>query len=373
MTTAMATNDMTLSNQWATRPDDQRYTSLEGLLAAVQARRDESWTENPLSGKLRVLPHPERENDLAVVIQKRMTGTEHVLYPTHWGFGQLAQLAGAPAQYLRKIDPQLAAINLQWGLEHQPARDDALVLARSNGSEDLRAITSTSYGRIYDNDVVSALVELNRRSDGRWVIPDSSYTSREPRRATTLYASDRDVFCFLCDPKNPITIGNDTLFRGFYVWNSEVGSLTFGLKMFLYRYVCDNRIIWGQQDARELRIRHTAGAPDRFIREAAPALTAYAESATAGMVEQIKRAKEMDVPVKKTGAEKQPIQSWLRDRGFTVKQSEDVVKTAEKEEGEARSLWDIVNGVTAMARGVKHTDERVKLEAAAGELMKFAA
>ena len=45
------------------------------------------------------------------------------------------------------------------------------------------------------------------------------------------------------------------------------------------------------------------------------------------------------------------------------------MKNAKAEEGEARSLWDIVNGITAYARQTPHTDERVKLETAAGNLL----
>ena len=37
-----------------------------------------------------------------------------------------------------------------------------------------------------------------------------------------------------------------------------------------------------------------------------------------------------------------------------------------------RSLWDIVNGITASARQIRHTEERVKVETAAGRLMRYA-
>ena len=52
----------------------------------------------------------------------------------------------------------------------------------------------------------------------------------------------------------------------------------FGIATFTYDYVCDNRIIWGQRNFRELKIRHTSGGPHRFVANAVPQLTAYAES-----------------------------------------------------------------------------------------------
>jgi len=35
---------------------------------------------------------------------------------THWSFGQLTSLVGAPAAYLRELPAPLAAINVQYGL-----------------------------------------------------------------------------------------------------------------------------------------------------------------------------------------------------------------------------------------------------------------
>ena len=42
---------------------------------------------------------------------------------------------------------------------------------------------------------------------------------------------------------------------------------------------------------------------------------------------------------------------------------------AESEQGEARSLWDIVQGITASARGIPNSDTRVQVETKAGKLM----
>lgn len=140
------------------------------------------------------------------------SGLRRLLTPTNWSFTQLAGYAGAPAGYLRKLPAELAAINLQWGLETE-GKQDALVLAQSNGENHLRALTSTSYGRIWDIDVVKGVEKVN--ADGRWEIPAATYTTKNPKRATTLYASDRDVFIFLVDPKNPIEVAGEQLFRGF--------------------------------------------------------------------------------------------------------------------------------------------------------------
>lgn len=361
----LSTNLFAASQQWATRPDDQRFTSLADLKASVAKRRHESWTATPRVADLRMVP--TESNGLQVDVFDPTIGARRQISPTNFAFGQLAGYAGAPASYLRKLPAELAAINLQYGLEKNAVRDDALMLARSNGDHTLRAMTSTSYGRIWDAQVVEAVEKVNH--DGRWKVPAASYATTNPKRATTLYASDRDVFIFLVDPDHEVEVDGEKLYRGFYTWNSEVGAATFGISTFLYRYVCDNRIIWGATNVRELKIRHSGGAPERFAYEGAKYLRTYAEESTAGLVDSIRRAKNLELPeAKQQGG----LQEWLQKRGFTKAVAKASVDAAVAEEGKARSLWDIVNGVTAYARSLSHADERVELETKAGKLMDMA-
>jgi hypothetical protein len=359
------------SHEWATRPDDQRYLDLESLLTAVQQRKKESWTSTTPAQKLRCVTTDD--GDLAVATYNRTVGDTVALLPSNWAFGQLASYAKAPAQYLRSLPAELAAINLQWGLESNPVRDNALVLAQSNGVQALRAMTSPSYGRIWDEQVVNSVMRVN--TDGRWKVPSASYATSNPKRATTLYASDRDVFLFLVDDQNAIEVGGETLFRGFMAWNSEVGSAVFGLTTFLYRYVCDNRMVWGATNVQELRIRHTSGAPDRFLYEGRDYLRRYAEESSIATVRAIEKAQAYEIPdaAKPKGEGKRAVGDWLKARGFTAPVAKAAVDAAEVEEGEVRSLWDVINGVTAYARGIKHTDARVDLETKAGRLMDLVA
>lgn len=359
----MNANLMQASRQWATRPNDERFLSLTDLKAKVAQRKNESWTAAPLVKDMRV---QSTGDGLVVNLYDPAKYDVISLSPTHWSFSQLAQYAQAPASYLRQLPSELAAINLQYGLEFNSIRESGLVLAQSNGDHKLRAITSESYGRIWDMQVVEAVERVNQ--DGRWQIPAASYATTNPLRATTLYASDRDVFLFLVDPEHPVEVGNETLFRGFFTWNSEVGSAVFGLTTFLYRHVCDNRIIWGTTDVRELRIRHTGGAPERFAYEGRKYLERYANESTDKIVDGIVKTKETEIPVRRGDT----VQQWLQERGFSKAQAKAGYETAIMEEGQARSIWDIVNGITAYARTIPHTDGRINLERKASDLMKYA-
>src|ERR671928_598101 len=135
---------------------------------------------------------------------------------------------------------------------------------------------------------------------------------------TTLYASDRDVFLFLCDDLNPIEAGRlpngepDLYFRGFYCWNSEVGSKTLGIASFFLRAVCMNRNLWGVEGFEEITIRHSKFAAQRFAHEAAPALTSFANSSPAPFVSGIAAARQRIVA--RTDEDRQ---TFLRRRGFS--------------------------------------------------------
>jgi hypothetical protein len=363
-------NAKTLHNEWASRPDDQRFLTLDDLQRHVEQRKRESWTLATEPKNIRAVLH---EGDGAPQLRIRVEDPSRDdpvdLTPTHWSFGQFAAMAGASSGvgYLRTMPAELAAINLQWGLEHRAVREEALLYAQSNGANVARCWTSTTYGRIYDLDVCRAVQKVN--ADGRWKVPAASYATKNPKRATTLYASDRDLFVFLCDPDRAIEIpgASEPLFRGFIASNSEVGARTMTLIGFLYNRVCDNRTIWGLTNVQELAIRHTSGAPDRFASEGGRMLRRYSEESPKQIVNAITKAQE--TLIGDQSKKDDSVLDWLKARGFTSALAKASVAAAKAEEGEARTLWQIVQGVTAHARSITHTDERVKLETQAGKLL----
>ena len=256
-----------------------------------------------------------------------LPGADTPVAPTHWSFGQLASLVGAPAAYLRQLPAALAGINLQYGLTAHRA-EQIKTLETDDGRVELRAVTGPDYGRIYDHELVEAVQRIagNGTGDTRWKVPgvlDWSTGIYNPRvditkDTTTLYASDRDVFLFLVDDLNPIEAGRlpdgspDLYFRGFYCWNSEVGAKTLGMASFYLRAVCQNRNLWGVEDFEEITIRHSKYAASRFAHEAAPALLNFANSSPMPFVNGIKAARERIVA--RTDEDRT---EFLRKRGFS--------------------------------------------------------
>ena len=248
-----------VSSEWFSRPDDERYLSLSELYASVKGRAELSRTRTVESAAIRV----EAQRDDPARLSLMLPGADAPVAPTHWSFGQLASLVGAPAAYLRQLPAPLAGINLQHGLVAHRA-EQVKTLETEDGRHELRAVTGPDYGRIFDHELVEAVRRIagNGTGDTRWKVPgtlDWASGVYNPRvdvtkETTTLYASDRDVFLFLVDDLNPIEAGRlpdgspDVFFRGFYCWNSEVGAKTLGIASFCLRAVCANRNLWGVEN-----------------------------------------------------------------------------------------------------------------------------
>ncbi|MEB3047384.1 DUF932 domain-containing protein [Rhizobium mulingense] len=368
-----------VSSEWFSRPDDERYLSLGDLYDAVKSRANRAHARTVESSAIRV----EASRNNAERLELIVPGDRQPIAPTHWSYGQLCSLVGAPATYMRQLPAPLAAINLQHGLLNHRA-ELVKTLELDDGRVELRAVTGPEYGRIWDHELVSAVMKIagNGTGDTIWKVPgllDWTSMTHNPfvditKDTTTLYASDRDVFLFLVDDTHPIEAGRlpngepDLFFRGFYAWNSEVGSKSLGIASFYLRAVCANRNIWGSENFREISIRHSKFAADRFAHEAAPALTSFANSSPAPFVTGIRAARERIV-----ARNDEDRQSFLRRRGFSKSETGKIIETVLSEEGRPpESIFDFVQGITALARDKTNQDTRLELEGKAKRLLEGA-
>lgn len=360
---------MQANRQWSTRPDDERFVSLNDMLSQMRFQRTHSREAVVASRKLRAMPTDDHKG----LVIEGPNGNAYA--PSHFAFGQLAQLAGAPAGYLRDLPSPIAADCVNWGLQYQRDVSDVGVLLARQGSAVLaestpiiRAATGPKYGRIWNADIVAGLVRaFGNGLDGRFRVPGEFGEAVPVTKAnTTLYAGDRDMFVFLADEQNRIEVPGrrngkmGSMARGFFVWNSEVGSTTFGLKTFLFDYVCCNRIVWGAQDVEEVKIRHTASAPIRFLEEITPALNAMSNSGTASLTKCIADAQV---------ARLDSVDAFLAAR-FGKGLSQRIKNAHLADEGRPiETAWDAVTGATAYARQVTWQGDRVDIETTAGKIL----
>ncbi len=360
------TNLVQANRQWSSRPADERFTSLHEMHEYMVGIRQNSRATIVSSRVLNVVPSEDNKGI-------EVTGPNgHAYAPTNWAFGQLAQLAEAPAGYLRTLPSPIAADALNFGLRYKRGPEDVGVLLYRNGSPILRAATGPAYGRIWNSDIVSSLIDhVGDGITGYWRVPGEFGRAVEVSKDnTTLYASDRDMFVFLADEQRRIEMPArrngkpGSLARGFFLWNSETGKSTFGIGTFLFDYVCSNRIVWGAQQYKQLTIRHTAKAPDRWLEEVKPALLSYASSSEDSVLDTVKaaQAKRLD-----------DVDTFLAER-FGKRLSSTLMAVHEAEEGKPiETIWDATTAVTAYARQLPHQDARVELETKGGDLLKLVA
>lgn len=381
---------MQCSEQWMKRPADERFLSLTEMQKKMESVRENSVSTVISNRKIKFAPHPANP-------MKGLTieGTNACYDPTHYSFGQLASLVGAPAGYLRKLPAPLAADALNYGMQFSRDVQEVGVLRTKQQVEiaapgesfaaetgtfpmvtdhvELRAATGPNYGRVWNSEVLGALT--SKFGDGRtgdFRVPGEFGKQVEiTKNNTTLYGSDRDMFVFLADEENRIEMKgrrdgqSGSLARGFFVWNSEVGSQSLGAAFFLFDYACSNRIVWGAQGYKEIRLRHSSGAPDRWMEEIVPVLQDYSKAA-AGPIEEtiaIAQQKRLDDDIAK----------FLKNRNFTKSEISGAMDAHLREESRPiETLWDAVTGVTAYAKTIKNQDDRVNVERRGGAMLQLA-
>jgi hypothetical protein len=296
------------------------------------------------------------------------------LAPTHWSFGQLCSLASpgnSPAGYFRDsgLPAPIIAAALNYNLRFSRKVDEVGLLATLDTARvgGLRAATGPNYGRIWNSEVVDMLVDkFGDGVTGEWRVPgEFGKQVVVDRQNTTLYASDRNMFVFLADEDRRIEVGGRSLARGFFVWNSQEGDETLGAGFFLFDYACCNRIVWGATQYQEVRIRHTKGAPDRWLEEAVPVLKEYAEGSPQPVIQAIEHAREQRIAGE--------VDDFLAQH-FGKRMVDQIKAIHMQEEGHPiETLWDATTGATAHARSIPNSDKRLEVEREAGKLLDLVA
>lgn len=392
----MTKNLYQASNQWATRPDDERFASVEEMLAATRSYASAAKTATISSKDIEL----EKEGDNLRLVGK--SGKSALL--THYSFGQLSRLASAPAEYLRRLDPDLAAQNLRAGF--RKADDKQLkVLFHQNGDLVTRAVTTESYDRVWNYEIIERIVASQMQTLG-WQVPparparpDQAGTRLateadilpnqgdfglrvkvgDPIAPAGLYASDHDMFLFLVNQKNPVSDGDKLLNRGVFIQNSEVGDCSLRFKMFTYDNVCGNHIVWGVHTVTDVSVRHVKGANvarGKTLNTARSKWQIMSRSATdtKAMETAIAKARVTEIGATKDEvidaifAFAKPRSLSALSRSTLDAAYQRAVETPRY--GSPRTVWGMVNGLTEVSQTGK-TDERTELDTQAGRLMEM--
>ncbi len=359
-------------NAWAIRPGDHVFNSVENLVEHTKKLKDKSFIADVASEHLKFSSTgesmaPGHDGMNLGYIDKE--GEQKIALLNNHSFNQACNTIGGRASEYKKYPAALAQVMLTW-LAQNSARADAKLLVTEHDDEswNIRAVTSPTYGRIWNHDVAEA---VHKHVDPEiWTVPKSSYFHTKHGFITT---NDRKVFIFQVNEKNPIELKgyNKPLYRGFYAWNSDVGDGTGGYADFLFNAACANRIISGMDDFEEFKIRHTSGAPNRWFQEAVPRLKEWINTSTDKIRAHLEASRKKKVARNEKGA-----LDWLKQHGFTRAMSKAAIDAARTDESGADvnaspfALFNVVQGLTYVAQEKRNNDERVEIEQRAGKLMR---
>ena len=351
---------MRAHNQWMARKEDERFEDLDSLYAQVKARTEEAstWMTDVRGSRLFVEGVDEER------ITLEMADGRGVGF-TPWSFHQLCQVYNAPSRYVSRLDPNLAVQCLEDNQRNLEENTNTYKMLMGSPTT-LRAVTSPQYGRIWDHEVVEKCMEI-KELNPEFYNPPAYCPFGGGHKPSGLYASDRDVFMFLIDGGSRLDVSERAkMNRGFFMWNSEVGSKTFGVSCFLFNEVCGNHIVWGATHVTEMIIKHSKKVRDRFDQIIDKVFKAYNIKHMHEEEEVIVTAINRKLP---TGAKE--IVDWTQSRLPTItrKQVNEAIRVATIEEGQCETVWDLVQGLTAIARDIPFMDKKVTIERGAGKLL----
>ncbi len=361
------------AQQYATRPADERFNSIAAYLE--NARHDKAYSrETSYNTKdLRVVPVDAVQSDdpagraLIRANTLRLQSPRGTADFTHWSFGQLCRMVGAPGSYVRTLPPTIAADCLNHGLTNTATATDAKILVKANGTAPIiRACTSETYGRVWDADLAESLQPL--QTDQRWELPP---TWEGPRAGA--YRGDRDSFLLLTNGgsivSDPSAGQGDSgaMYRGVMVRNSEVGACSITIDLILFRYICGNHILWGASFDQRFRRRHVG---EHARRDATRTLLSIANryaQQSASRDEQIIR----ELISKEIATTRDGVIDELRGLGCTREQAANAYDTTTATENASpRSYWGLSQGLTRLSQTSGYQDQRFELDQIAAALLQ---
>lgn len=378
------------SQQWAKRPDDQRFATLEEMYAQTKAYADQACETTVPFKDLRV----EAVKGEVQLVGK--TGT--TAHASNFAFRQLAARAGAPANYLQTLPATLAAQNLNHGLAKRGAdstSNDAKLMFHQNGGLLLRSVTTEIYERIWNYEIVARLFGLQELG---WQVPPArpcradqagtriateadvlrgasfnlSVKVGDPIAPAGLYASDKDMFAFMVYNDNRIDDGTpEGLARGVMVWQSEVGDCGINRLTFLYRQVCGNHICWDAKSVTKTSVAHVGDIRKKFGNVVVE-LKRYANESVSDIEATIKLARS-----KVIAASKDEVLDYLfklRIPALSRKNlgaAYDLAEENSDTDGAPNTVWGMVQGITRHSQESPFADERTQLDKASAKVMQI--
>jgi len=354
------------NQQWKTRPVDERFPSLKALYDATKAYAANAVEADVPFSTLRA----EAQDGEVVLVGK--TNTPAKL--TNWSFGQLAERAKTPANYISTLPATLAVQNINHGLKtraENDGADNATLLMHTNGSMICRAVTTQKYERFWNWELGERLLDLEARFGWEPARPDFN---KQVSDFPALYASDHDMFAFIRlknqTIQQPVDSSLAPMYKGLIVWNGEVGERSIGAMEFLYNGMCGNHIIWGAKEVVEFSARHVGNVRDK-MKEFEVSIKKYQNESTSELEQKIEAAHRKVIE-----STKDAVLDYLfgkRSVGLSRKTLNAAYEAViPEQDGDPKTVWGMVQGLTRHSQTIPYADKRQEVDKAAAQILKIA-
>lgn len=370
------------ASAYATRPADECFETFPQLIAHAQAQKDRSAERTYNLRDLQAVavdgPKPGSQDAQAGQTVQLESPKGRANF-THWSFGQLARTIGAPANYLRTLEPSIAAQAINDGMHRlAPIGTEANLLMESNGpgtTPTVRAATSDTYGRVWDANLYG---EVNRHFGDGMTSHGATGTWQSPpvwpgQKPGGNYRGDRDSYVLRIDGgsivNDPSLQGGDgAMYRGLIIRNSETGMCSISVEPFLFRWICGNHTIGGLVMDKTFRRRHVG--KDKITRETMNEIARLAWKWTQRSAAQdeavIQTLIDHEIAVTREG-----VIDALRKLGATKDQATEAYDACTiHETASPRSFWGLAQGLTRISQASGYQDERLELDQLAAEVLR---
>ena len=269
-----------------------------------------------------------------------------------WSFGQLCKLAEVNRETINRLTPETASRVLA---ETLPGQGKPLqILTRG---PIVRAVHAASYTRLHNADLLAMVSEF---------ATDFQPPQKGIDQATGMYCGEQDMFCFLIDPTGWAEIEGEAFAPGFFLWNSEVGKRSLGIKTFWFQAVCQNHIVWDATEVVDFSRKHTANVHEalRDIRDIIARLVETRDARRDGFVAVMKKAMHQYV-----GDNSEEALDVLQKRGITRALAKEAVAIAETHG--RFTIFALVDALTRLSARMNFAGDRAEADEKASALLRL--
>jgi hypothetical protein len=351
-----------LTSSVFTRPDETRFADMKSIMENAKRDKDNNTTEIIDISSISFWSSGTGDD---IKIFMRTPGGEHEI--TSYMLNKICVKAGMRKKDLYPLTPatRTAFLNEIW--QSQLKDDAGKKVSLLMDDTRIRTMTSTSYKRIWDYDLLTIIDRWAVGGGFQPAVPTiNKQNSNNDKPA--LFRSDRDMFTFFFtgrDNDSPDDFGG--LRKGLIVRNSEVGDKSIGIENFIFREVCGNFLIWGME-AHESKSRKHIGNVQSFVDEFEDSLRVYAVDINQSDWDLIEEASKKEYARDKETV----IKKLQKKHKFNSDEASRITELAEdpSEGAGDYSVWSVSNAVTAYAKTKKFEDERLEISRKANSIME---